>query len=180
MAVTIATVEHDHAEPADEVTKQVATRIVRALEATGVSQGQVERDAKLSKGYLSRLRKAARGDVGVSTVVRIAHALGVRPCWLATGEGEMMYGPRGEQSAIVRYVELDDPYPNRRELRLLREWEKAAEPVKSYLLDKRHYAGDLDSVDEWLIELRRAEKRHARGELSIRRGDERIDVKDDG
>lgn len=75
-----------------------------------------------------------------------------------------------------------DPYPLRRELRSLSAWRQAAPEVRRYLLDVRVYAKDLETIDEWLSELRRTERRFVRGELALERrdGEEPIDPDDEG
>lgn len=73
----------------------------------------------------------------------------------------------------------DDPLPLRRELRSLSVWRDTDPQVRDYLLSDR-YGADLGSIDQWLAELRNAERRVARGEKlqALRSGEEDLNEPD--
>lgn len=51
----------------------------------GFNQDQLEKEADLSKGYLSRILSGERRNLGPAIIDRLASALGVGAAWLASG-----------------------------------------------------------------------------------------------
>src|SRR3954465_11578782 len=70
------------------VTSSIAERLKRAMEQAGLTQTALEAQARLSKGYLSRVLSGERKSIGGEKLAKIAAACGVRAEWLVTGEGE--------------------------------------------------------------------------------------------
>ena len=50
--------------------------------------------ALISRAAVYKLRHGDGNNVGINTIYNIAKALGVRPCWLAYGEGLAAASPR--------------------------------------------------------------------------------------
>lgn len=63
-----------------------AARLKEAVEYSGKTQEQIEKDAGAGKGYVSRLLNRERVP-GIVMVEDLARALGVRAAWLAFGDG---------------------------------------------------------------------------------------------
>lgn len=64
-------------------------RLTLALEARGWTPTRLEREAKFSKGHLSKMKKGKGVKVEAETLSKISRALDVSYEWLATGAGEM-------------------------------------------------------------------------------------------
>ena len=98
-------------EPVADEDAGLSKRLASALEARGLSQGALERAAKLPNAYVTKLLRGERPNIGFQTLASIADALDVSYAWLATGEGAMN---RGELPAspvkVVR--EMLARYPN--------------------------------------------------------------------
>ncbi len=95
------------------------SRLAEAMEARGLSGGELARRAGFTAQYVNSLRSGDRGArLPIDTARRLAAALGVSVEWLTKGEG-----PRERLSDV--YVvpraaqEPADPYPTRREAILL-------------------------------------------------------------
>lgn len=65
----------------------LADRVKQALDAEGMAQNALEAEAKLPKGYVSRILKGERKRVGSQLTSRMAKVLKVNHDWLTTGEG---------------------------------------------------------------------------------------------
>jgi transcriptional regulator with XRE-family HTH domain len=125
-------------------------RVLKACVLRGMTLGDLEREAKLSRGYASRISRDERGGKRPSrtTVEKIAAALRVDPDWLAD--------EKGPAPTSKTFVEAPDRYPHRAEAaRIARDGGVDAEAIQSVLQDR--YDGDDLSVLEWL---HRIERRH--------------------
>jgi transcriptional regulator with XRE-family HTH domain len=80
-----------------------ADRVRLALEASGLTQNALETDAKLPKGYVSRILKGERKRLGAEMIDRMADVLGVDQSWLGTGRGSMAKaaGTSGQASPVA-------------------------------------------------------------------------------
>lgn len=80
------------APPDGEVQRGFAERLRRAFDASGLTHGEFAKRSGLPYGALSVILKRAadptRMGPSIVTVEAIARGLGVRPGWLAFGEGE--------------------------------------------------------------------------------------------
>jgi transcriptional regulator with XRE-family HTH domain len=94
-------------------------RLVEAMEARGLSGGELARRSGFTAQYINSLRSKERGArLPADTARRLAHALGVSVEWLTNGNG-----PRERLSDVYPiYVEsppesaqLADRYPSRAE-----------------------------------------------------------------
>ncbi|WP_437285638.1 helix-turn-helix domain-containing protein [Sorangium sp. So ce406] len=70
-------------------------RVAFLMEKRGISQHGIEGEAKLSRGYISRVVKGERMKLSPEILRRIADVLEVNYEWLATGRGEMEGGGTG-------------------------------------------------------------------------------------
>ncbi|MCC6557272.1 MAG: helix-turn-helix transcriptional regulator [Polyangiaceae bacterium] len=78
--------------PPPEPSKPTATladRITYALDQRQMSQKGLEDEARMSRGYVSRLLKGERLKLSPELLRRIADTLRVSYEWLATGRGDM-------------------------------------------------------------------------------------------
>ena len=106
----------------------LAERLVLALEHSGISQNGLDAEAKLPKGYTSRIKNSKRTRVNPDLIRRMADVLRVNFEWLAIGNGAMLPEPDlssdaktadkveyPPQEQPVREVvrERDERYPNR-------------------------------------------------------------------
>lgn len=65
----------------------IATRLREAREARGMSGRALCRLCGMTVGNVSTIESGRVAGIEVATVFRLADALGVRRCWLVTGEG---------------------------------------------------------------------------------------------
>jgi len=63
-----------------------AERLRKTRIRQGLSQADLELEAKLTEGYVSKLERGVRTSVYLHTGIAIADALKVDVRWLATGE----------------------------------------------------------------------------------------------
>jgi transcriptional regulator with XRE-family HTH domain len=89
-------------------------RLVEAMEARGLSGGELGRRAGFTSQYINSLRSKDRGArLPLDTARRLAHALAVSVEWLSHGTG-----PRERLSDVYPVVQGGDPsdrYPSRAE-----------------------------------------------------------------
>jgi len=91
-------------------------RLDEAMEARGLSGGELARRTGFTSQYINSLRSHDRGArLPLDTARRLAHALGVSIEWLTKGSG-----PRERLSDVYPVVAPDasdgaDPYPSRAE-----------------------------------------------------------------
>jgi transcriptional regulator with XRE-family HTH domain len=71
----------------------IGERLGYALRYRNVSQTGLEKVAKLSKGYVSRMLHGERMRFSPDILARTAAALRISVLWLATGQGVMEGGP---------------------------------------------------------------------------------------
>ncbi len=84
----------------------LAERIAIMLEKRQLSQHGLEGEAKLSRGYVSRILKGERAKLSPDMMARIAAALEVSYEWLATGRGD---GEGGGDGVPVGSGQLSHP-----------------------------------------------------------------------
>lgn len=81
------------AAPAPEskppVPETLSGRVLYALELRQMSRQGLEEEARLSRGYVSRIVKGERLKLSPEVMRRMADALGISYEWLATGRGDM-------------------------------------------------------------------------------------------
>lgn len=65
--------------------KTVAERLRWAREKRGYSCAELDEISDLSCGHVAKIEREASGDPSMSTVTKIATALGVAPQWLMFG-----------------------------------------------------------------------------------------------
>lgn len=137
--------------PAPPASPHVAlgARVRSAREAIGLTQRQLADQIQYDPVHLSRTERGLVLPRG-RYLSALARALGCSEQWILHGKSEALL-PGADQ------------YPNRAELRKLRAFQEAPAPVREYLLAIRNDGGDL-TIDEWLAELRAAERAHARGQ----------------
>lgn len=66
----------------------LAKRLNRLMKDRGLNDRELGELALISRAAVYKLRHGDGNNVGINTIYNIAKALGVRPCWLAYGEGE--------------------------------------------------------------------------------------------
>lgn len=88
-------------------------RLAEAMDARGMSGGELARRTNFSAQYINSLRKKGRGArLPLETAQRLAQALNVTVDWLTRGEG-----PReAVRLSDVYPVYVVDPYPSRTEV----------------------------------------------------------------
>ena len=67
--------------------KTIAERVKWAREKRGHSCAGLDEMADLSCGHVAKIERGDAGDPSMTTVNKIAHALGVTPQWLMFGGG---------------------------------------------------------------------------------------------
>lgn len=70
-------------------TSTLAERLQKALDHAGLTMAQLEVEAELGKGFLSRPLAGERKTMNVEFQKRIARVCGVSFLWLSTGDGPM-------------------------------------------------------------------------------------------
>lgn len=129
----------------------VNAKLGRAIGISGQAVGQILND---------------RQAPSLSTAQKVAALLGVP--WTTLVQG-----------APVPDMDETDPYPLRRELRLLSEFRGAPSEVRAFVLSIKNRTGDYARIDDWLAELRAAQRRYERGELEDLRPDEEfVEIED--
>lgn len=83
----------DHGERANDPKKvrelgpDIGKRLRIAREASGLTVRELAHRAHTSKTTVLAISEGRGGNSGLGVMVRLAKALGVRPCWLCFGEG---------------------------------------------------------------------------------------------
>lgn len=72
-----------------ELGPGVGKRLRQAREASDLTVRGLADRAQLSYVTVQRISTGEGGNAGIGTLLDLARALGVRPCWLAYGEGSM-------------------------------------------------------------------------------------------
>jgi transcriptional regulator with XRE-family HTH domain len=67
------------------MSSTLAERVRATMATKGFNQDQLEKEAELSKGYLSRILSGERRNLGPAIIDRLASALDVGAPWLASG-----------------------------------------------------------------------------------------------
>lgn len=127
-------------------------RIERALTAANLSQGQAEKRAGLGDASLSQTMTVERPQIGLSTLQKLATALGVRLAWLAIGEEPM----REHSDGAV--IELDERYPNRARAVAAARRDGYSEAAIAEVMVPLKNSNDLPQT-EWAVEIHAAEQR---------------------
>lgn len=84
-------------------------RLKKAREQTGMSQQGLAMKSGVKQATISKIE---RGDSKSSThTVELALACGVRPEWLATGEGEMTLGPGSPEVKLKQAIDILQQIP---------------------------------------------------------------------
>jgi transcriptional regulator with XRE-family HTH domain len=117
-----------------------------------MTQRQVADLVGRETNYLSKIERAERQPSGPLRT-KLAAALGLSL--------EAIYGM--PEPAPGRPDEERDPYPNRRALRASSHWREAEPEAQAYIAGISNLRGDY-SLDEWLEELRVANRKVRRGE----------------
>lgn len=85
-------------------------RLKKAREQTGMSQQGLAMKSGVKQATISKIE---RGDSKSSThTVELALACGVRPEWLATGEGEMVLGPDSPEVKLKQAIDILQQIPD--------------------------------------------------------------------
>lgn len=151
---------------------RVRVRLAKLVDEHGGRKGgqtavskMVTKRGRLAQQTISKIMNG--GDVGMHAAQIIAEIAHVTLDELLHGETN---GAR-----TVRVPE--DRIPLRAELQMLSAWREADDEVKKYLLDDRNVAafGGLEKIDDWLAELRRAERLHRLGQLNALRPGEHVE-----
>ena len=95
----------------------------------------------------------------------------MRLAWLVDGEGPRDSAASGAASDAsredwVRSLDRSDPFPNRRQLKLLDVYRSASAAAKRFLDDAHFFPSDRPTVEEWLRELALAGSLDRRGQLA--------------
>src|SRR5262245_14646654 len=67
---------------------EIGRRLARVMKERDLTDHDLDDLAMMSHSAIYKLRHGFGGQVGVGTIFNIAKALGVRPAWLAFGDGE--------------------------------------------------------------------------------------------
>ena len=85
-------------------------RLKKAREHSGMSQHVLAKKSGVKQVTISKIE---RGDSKSSThTVELALACGVRPVWLATGEGEMLLGPESPEVKLKQAIDVLQQIPD--------------------------------------------------------------------
>lgn len=134
----------------ERVLTPLGERVIRAAEDAGFTQTSLERAAKFSGGYLTKLLYRPQDRIDLSKMERLCDLLGVRMHWLATGREPMREGgprtPVEEGMVIARqygvtedvfwYVRARDMQRSERENWGHSEWWQA------FLAENKRRVGD--------------------------------------
>lgn len=81
----------------NDLSRSIIERALAVRETRALGQSEVEEDAGLSRGALSRIEGGSRGrSLSIETVVALAGGLKVDLMWLITGHGRVPYGLENE------------------------------------------------------------------------------------
>jgi len=67
---------------------ELGKRLSKLMKAKGLTDRELGERSLMSRTAIYNLRHGYGANVGISTIYNIAKALGVKPCWLAFGEGQ--------------------------------------------------------------------------------------------
>lgn len=82
----------------EALSTPLARRLFEALNARGMTQVELEERANLPSGYVSKIKKGERKELGPTHLGSIASVLRVRIAWLTQGES-----PRDVDGADIKY-----------------------------------------------------------------------------
>ncbi|KFC12664.1 helix-turn-helix family protein [Trabulsiella guamensis ATCC 49490] len=82
-------------------------RLAHAMKRAGYTQGKLAKEVGMAQSSVFKLLNNANGS---RKTVEIASALGVRPEWLSTGEGEMEVSGVHERSALYQVKTSDNGF----------------------------------------------------------------------
>lgn len=92
-------------------------RLVEAMDARGLTGGELSRRTGFTAQYINSLRKKGRGArLPLETAQRLAQALGVTVDWLVRGEGVREVQRLSDVYPVFAPEALPDPYPSRAEV----------------------------------------------------------------
>lgn len=75
-------------------------RLEAALEMAGITQSELARRVKLSRGAVSLWFVGSTKELTGKNLLATAEALAVNPSWLATGKGEMKLGASSQRAIM--------------------------------------------------------------------------------
>jgi len=85
--------QQDEAPPSESkrptTPETLSGRVLYALELRQMSRQGLEEEARLSRGYVSRIVKGERLKLSPELMRRVSDALGISYEWLATGRGDI-------------------------------------------------------------------------------------------
>ena len=167
----------------DRVPLHVATlseRVRETMQLRDLGFNELGRRMGKPPGYISLLLSGHRSP-RAHNVAALARALGVHLNWLVEGTGPRDLDDGGDSSGDFddgrfREIDLRDPYPNRRQLKLLDVYRDAPPAVQTFLNDAHFFHGDKRTIEGWLQELAIAKRLHRAGLLVKMKPEEMIDA----
>lgn len=98
----------------NDLSRSIIERARAVRDLRGLGQSEVEENAGLSRGALSRIESGSRGrSLSIETIVALAGGLKVGLMWLITGHGRVPYGLENETDLPPPY-DLEPPSNTRR------------------------------------------------------------------
>ncbi len=137
----------------------IGQRLLVALEHAGKKAYWVDQQSPWAVGYTSKIARGDQASMPVDRCEQIAKVLGVSPCWLAFGIGDMVAGGEGDVSpldaavawfegrisdaaeAMVRDWARRNPRPNWKPV----AWGQVLKRAQVAILDGE----DVEITDEW-------------------------------
>ena len=135
----------------------LADRVRETMRLRNIGVNELGRRMNRKPGYVSAMLSQNRSP-RAQNLTALAQALGVHLAWLADGAGPRDMDTAGGAAGAanedwVRALDRSDPFPNRRQLKLLDVYRSASTAVKGFLDDVRFFPSDRPTVEEWLREL---------------------------
>jgi transcriptional regulator with XRE-family HTH domain len=135
----------------------LADRVRETMRLRNIGVNELGRRMNRKPGYVSAMLSQNRSP-RAQNLAALPHALGVQIAWLVDGEGgrdvDVSGGAAGAQREDwVRALDRSDPFPNRRQLKLLDVYRGAPNAATAFLDDARFFPTDRPTVEEWLREL---------------------------
>ena len=148
----------------------LADRVRETMRLRNIGVNALGRRMNRKPGYVSALLSQNRSP-RARNLTALAQALGVRLAWLVDGDGPRDVDPSGAETNAsredwVRSLDRSDPFPNRRQLKLLDVYRSASTPARRFLDDAHFFPSDRPTVEEWLRELALAGALDRRGRLA--------------
>lgn len=150
----------------------LAERLKEALAARQISMQGLDGEAKLPRGYASRVTRGERLSLNPDMLRRIATVLRINYEWLAIGSGARDIVTPSQDVGERRGP---DPLPNRAIFATTPEFKAASPRVRAWFLDLAPREGDK-SIMQWAEVLEIGKRLDAIGMLSTRGADEPLEV----